>query len=73
MLEQIEPEEWLGLLMALKGFCMHGNISRVKDPLHMLTDSSSIIAAESKKSGLNSALSRLFRDGGWEGQKHIGD
>jgi len=32
------------------------------------TDSSSIIAAESKKSGLNSALSRLFLDGGWEGK-----
>lgn len=30
------------------------------------TDSSSIIAAESKKSGLNSARSRLFLDGGWK-------
>lgn len=29
------------------------------------TDSSSIMAAESKKSGLSSALSRLFLDGGW--------
>lgn len=31
-----------------------------------LTDSSSIIAAESKKSGLSSALSRLFLDGGYK-------
>lgn len=32
----------------------------------LLTDSSSIIAAESKKSGLSSALSRLFLDGGYK-------
>lgn len=31
-----------------------------------LTDSSSIIAAESKKSGLSSARSRLFLDGGYK-------
>ena len=30
------------------------------------TESSSMIAAESKKSGLNSALSRRFLDGGWK-------
>lgn len=30
------------------------------------TESSSMIAAESKKSGLSSALSRRFLDGGWK-------
>lgn len=35
----------------------------------VLTASSSIIAAESKKSGLNSARSRLFLDGGWSKKK----
>ena len=30
------------------------------------TESSSMIAAESKKSGLNSALSRRFLDEGWK-------
>lgn len=52
-------------LVELKIFlwCFSFCLSRRGHMTH--TDSSSIMAAESKKSGLSSALSRLFLDGGW--------